>query len=139
MLDDITVDTIMSKNLITLHPKEKLKRAKEIFEEYKIHHIPVEVMGKIRGIISLGDILFLEGMVTTSFDKFLKKKKYEVATVDDIMTSNPICIQDTAMLSEALDVMIIERINAIPVRKEDKLVGLITSYDILKYLKSEIK
>ena len=45
---NITVDKILSKNLKTVHPKDKLIRAKEIFDQYEIHHIPVHVMGDIR-------------------------------------------------------------------------------------------
>ena len=55
---NITIDKIITRKLKTLHPKDKLIRAKEIFDEYDIHHIPVHVMGDIRGIVSLGDILF---------------------------------------------------------------------------------
>lgn len=138
MTKDTLIKDIMSTKLISLHPKDKLKRAKEIFQQYDIHHIPVHVMGSVKGIISLGDILFLEGIVTNSFDEFLRTKKYDLATVDEIMTPKPICISSEKHLNDALDIMITRRINALPVTENNILVGLITTYDILRLLKTQI-
>lgn len=136
--NNLTVDKIMSSKLITLHPKDKLKRAKEIFDQYKIHHLPIEVMGDVRGIISLGDILFLEGVVNSSFDEFIRSKQYSHMTVDEVMTSNPYCLDVKQKASDALDIMIDKRINAIPVKSEDKLVGIITHRDLLEHLRKVI-
>jgi len=130
------VKDLMSQKLITLHPKDKLKRAKEIFDQYKIHHLPVEVMGDVRGIISLGDLLFLEGVVNSSFDEFIRSKQYSHMTVDEVMTSNPYCIDSDKSISEALDILIEKRINALPVKENDKLVGIITHRDLLEHLRS---
>ena len=136
MNNNITIEKITSRNLKTLHPKDKLIRAKEIFQEYDIHHIPVHVMGDVRGIISLGDILFLEGIADNTFDDFLKNKKLQLATVDEIMTSRPYCADVDDLLSEVLELMIEKRVNALPVKENDELVGIVTSFDILTYFKN---
>lgn len=136
MIDyNIAIESIISRNLKTLHPKDKLIRAKEIFQEYDIHHIPVHVMGDVRGIVSLGDILFLEGFTNNTFDEFLKNKKLQLATVDEIMTSRPYCADIEDLVSEVLEVMTEKRVNALPVKENDELVGIITSFDILNYFK----
>ena len=132
---NITVDNIISRKLKTLHPKDKLIRAKEIFDEYDIHHIPVHVMGDVRGIVSLGDILFLEGFTTNSFDEFLKNKKFELTTIDEIMTARPYCANTDDLISEVLELMIEKRVNALPVKENDELVGIVTTFDILNYFK----
>lgn len=132
---NIAIDTLISRKLKTLHPKDKLIRAKEIFTEFDIHHIPIHVMGDVRGILSLGDILFLEGFTNNTFDEFLKNKKLELTTVDEVMTSRPYCADTNDLLSEVLDVMTEKRINALPVKENDELVGIITSFDILNYFK----
>jgi len=137
-MKNIPIKEIMSTHLKTLHPKDKMKVAKEIFDNYEIHHIPVHVMGEIKGILSLGDVLFLEGLVNNSFDEFVKNKKYEIMTVDEVMTARPYCIDSEATISEALDIMIDERVNALPVKENNELVGIITSYDLLNHLKELI-
>ena len=132
---NISIDTIITRKLKTLHPKDKLIRAKEIFEEYDIHHIPVQVMGDIRGIVSLGDILFLEGFTNNSFDEFLKNKKLELMTIDEVMTARPYCANVDDLVSEVLELMTAKRVNALPVKENDELVGIITTFDILNYFK----
>ena len=133
---DISASDIMSKELIVLHPKDRLSRAKEIFDQYKIHHIPIAVMGKIKGIISLGDLLFLEGMVTNTFDQFIQTKKYELTTVDEIMTARPFSLPASSKVSEVLDLMLEKRVNCILLEKNDELDGMLTSYDIMKYFRT---
>ena len=138
MNNNIKIESIISRNLITLHPKDKLISAKAIFQEYDIHHIPVHVMGDVRGIVSLGDILFLEGFTNNTFDEFLKNKKLQITTVDEIMTARPYCADVDDLLSEVLEVMTEKRVNALPVKENDELVGIITTFDILNYLKKSL-
>lgn len=136
MSSQLYIKDVMSTKLLTLHPKDNLKSAKEIFSKYKIHHIPICVMNEIRGILSLGDILFLEGMVLDSFDQFLKDKKSETTLVEDIMTHNPYCIDSRSSLTQAIDIMLKERVNALPVVDNSNLVGLITTYDLMQAFKN---
>lgn len=135
---NIPVSKIMSTNLKVLHPKDKIQRAKELFDEFNIHHIPVAVMGEIRGIISLGDLLFLEGVAKHSFDEFLRKKKYELSTVEEIMTSRPYCVEHDILLSTAMDIMVEKRINCLPIKQNNELIGIITNYDLIKYFRTQI-
>jgi len=132
------ISDIMSKSVKTLHPKDKIQSAKNMFDQYDIHHIPVTVLGEIRGIISLGDLLFLEGLSNNSFDQFLRTKKYQMSTVDEIMTSRPYCIESEALLSEAIDIMVEKRVNCLPVKENEELVGILTNYDLVKYLRNQI-
>lgn len=128
------VSTIMSKKLITLHPKDKLKRAKEIFEEYKIRHIPVVVMNEIAGILSKGDILYLEGIVRNGFDKFIQESMLNTMTIDQVMTAQVKCAHIDQSIGEVVDIMIDHKINAMPILEKDLLVGLVTTFDIMKSL-----
>ena len=132
------VRDIMSEKLVTLHPKDKLLSAKELFEKYMIHHIPVCVMSDVRGIISLGDILYLEGVVTCSFDEFVKNKKLETLDVDEVMTKRPYLIDGDRDISDALDIMLDKNVNALPVVDEGELVGIVTSYDMMKFLRNKL-
>lgn len=139
MKQEIKVKEVMSTRLITLHPKDSLQRAKEVFAEYSIHHIPICVMNEVRGIISLGDILYLEGMILNSFDQFIKDKKSLNTPIEDIMTKNPYFTTSDAQLSTAIDKMIKNRINALPVVDNNEIVGLITTHDILEAFNEFLK
>lgn len=140
MLKNLAIREIMTgQQLKVVHPKDRLSTVKDIFNRYNIHHIPVAVMGQIKGIISQGDLLFLEGMVTNSFDEFLRTKKYQLSTADMIMSDKPVCIESSESISKALDTMINHRINALPVLEGGKLVGIVTSRDMLKHLRRNMQ
>lgn len=131
---------IMTKNPLTLHPKDKIQRAIDFFDDLEIHHIPIVVMNKVVGIISEGDILFAsKSYITNSFQDFLRERKLSIDAVEEVMTSPVICMKHDQTLSEALDLMLSRRINALPIVEDNALVGLVTTYDILKSLKKEAK
>lgn len=133
-----TVAEVMSTKMQTLHPKDTLSTARQLFDDYDIHHLPVHVMGEVKGIISLGDLLFLQGLPQHSFDKFLKEKIFSTTTVDEVMTARPYTVDADEQLSAALHIMIGKRVNALPVKSDGELVGLLTSYDLLKYLQEKV-
>ena len=137
-MQDPHVRDVMSTNLKTLHPKDSVKSAKDIFEQYDIHHLPVQVMGELKGIVSLGDLLFLEGITISTFDEFVQNQLYKTTTIDEVMTPWPYSIDASARLSEALDTMLSKRVNCLPVKSDSKLVGIITTQDMIQYLRKNL-
>lgn len=54
---DTKVSEVMTKNVITISPHEKIEKAAEIMTENKIKKLPVVENGKLVGIITLTDIV----------------------------------------------------------------------------------
>jgi CBS domain-containing protein len=54
---DVTVKEIMSTELTTVTPDEKLENCMSVMTEKRIRHLPVVEDGKVVGIISIGDIV----------------------------------------------------------------------------------
>ncbi len=131
-MKDQSIKTIMSDKLVTLHPKDKLQRAKDIFKTYDLHHIPIVVMNKVVGILSKGDILYLESIVTNSFDKFIQDHKFRIDSVEEVMTRDPYCKESSSSIADVLNLMISKRVNAVPITESGELIGLVTSFDFLK-------
>ncbi len=52
------VSSIMSKDLITIGPEDTLKKVETIFQENRIHHLPVIDQGKLVGMVSSSDYLY---------------------------------------------------------------------------------
>lgn len=128
------IKDVMSVSPITLHPKDKISRAKEIFKSYRIHHIPVAINSKIVGIISLGDMLAKENRTYDHMLEVEAVKNISMLTVDEIMTKNPVTKSSSEELHLALKIMNEKRINCIPIEDDGKLVGILTSYDIIEFL-----
>jgi acetoin utilization protein AcuB len=131
------VKDIMTTNLYTLHPKDKLSAAQELLTSQDFHHIIVNVNKKVVGIISQGDLLYTKELISKNADQFPVELKFGPQYVEDVMTSYPYTIEEDAILEDALSLMISKRINALPVTKSNDLVGMITSFDMLVLLKNQ--
>jgi len=132
------VKSIMTTKLITVNPKDKLTAVKEVFEKNKIHHIPVVRFREIVGMISKTDFLhFLRGFKRSDEDRFVDNARLRVYTAEDIMTTGLAKISPNERINVALEIFLENRFHAIPIIENDELVGIITTFDILKALAKE--
>ncbi len=133
------VSSIMTKKLITVNPEDKLIEVKRLFDEHKIHHLPVVRFTKIVGIISKTDLLyFLKGLGRDeSGEAYLNEVRLSNYTAEEIMTSGMAKLEPEDRINVALEVFKINMFHALPVVKNDELVGILTTYDIIKTLANE--
>ena len=129
------VKDIMSHQVLTLHPKEKIRNAYDLCNLHKIHHLPITVHNKVVGILSYGDLLFARDINS----KLQIISKDEIQTlgfdlVESIMKRNPITIDKDAEVTDAVDLMVKFRINCLPVVDDGLLVGIFTSFDVMRYV-----
>lgn len=52
------ISSIMTTEVITVAPKDKLQIVQDIFDDYRIHHLPVLDEEKVVGILSKTDLLY---------------------------------------------------------------------------------
>ncbi len=132
------IKTIMSSDLITVNPADKLTLVKEIFDEHNIHHIPVVRFKELVGIISKTDFLhFLRGFSPNDEDRFVNYARLRAYTAEEIMTKGLAKLDPDDRINVALEIFLVNRFHAIPVVKNDELVGILTTYDIIKTLAKE--
>jgi acetoin utilization protein AcuB len=132
------VKTIMSTELITVSPTDKLTLVKEIFDENNIHHVPVVRFKELVGIISKSDFLyFLRGFSPSDEDRFVNYARLRAYNAEDIMTKGIAKLDPDDRINVALEIFMVNRFHAIPVVKEDELVGIVTTYDIIRTLAGE--
>lgn len=132
------VKTIMSTNLITVGPADKLSLVKEIFDEHNIHHIPVVRFREIVGIISKTDFVhFLRGFSPNNDDRFVNFARLRAFTAEEIMTKGLAKLDPEDRINVALDIFLVNRFHAIPVVAHNELVGIVTTFDIIKTLAEE--
>jgi len=132
------VSSIMSTDLITVNPKDPLINVKNIFDQNNIHHIPVVRFKKIVGIVSKTDLMyFLKGLEKDRFDKIVNYTRLQSYLVEDIMTTGLAKLEPTEKILVALKVFKENLFHAIPIVEQDELVGIVTTYDIIKSLEEE--
>ena len=125
----------MSTHVATVHHGEPVSKVRQLVKERGVHHIPVVNGDQLVGIVSFSDIL------RVSFgDTFATDERTVDATLDhtlkleDIMAKDPVCLQESASIREAAEILAQGNFHAIPVVHGKKLVGIVTSTDLIKYL-----
>ena len=129
------VSTIMSTDLITVKPNDKLSLVQEIFQSNRIHHILVIDNQKLVGIISKSDFLFFQkGYKNKKVSRETQKLRLKVRKAKEIMTSKIAKMESHQKLDIALAIFKENLFHAIPVVEKGEVVGIITTYDFIKHL-----
>jgi acetoin utilization protein AcuB len=134
------VSTIMSTDLITVNPEDKLLVVKEKFDNNRIHHLPVVRFKEIVGIISKVDLLaFLKGAAVTeeNNESYLNNIRLKNYKAEDIMTKGLAKLESTDRINVAVEVFKENLFHAIPVVDNNELVGIVTVHDIIKMVGEE--
>ncbi|MCB0567368.1 MAG: CBS domain-containing protein, partial [Phaeodactylibacter sp.] len=131
-----TVGQIMSTPVITVSPDDTMSKVQDTFRKNNIHHIPVIDKGKVVGIISKSDYFrLLHGF--TLF-KTEKSNEYNDAImrsllVGEVMTKQVATLNPEDSLEMAAGFFRENLFHALPVVDKGKLVGIITTFDLITY------
>jgi acetoin utilization protein AcuB len=129
------VSSLMSDKLITVEPEDTIKKVEQLFKENRIHHLPVVEGEKLIGIVSKSDYLFFKrGFNDEATDNRIDEFRLKTRKVKDIMTKGIARLEPTDRLGVAVEVFKENLFHAIPVVEGEKLVGLITTFDIITKL-----
>ena len=131
------VSYLMSRKLITLSPGDKMSAVKEIFDTHRIHHIPVVKYTTLVGLISKTDFLhFLRG-INSGHDQLGEAARLQNFKVEDVMTRGIATLESNERINVALEVFSENLFHAIPILENGGLVGMLTTFDIIKKLLEE--
>jgi acetoin utilization protein AcuB len=129
------VGRIMHKHLVTVPPDTTLRKAKEIIQEKRINHLLVVNKDQdLVGIVSDRDVKQSWASPATALSVHELNYLLNQLTVEAIMVKKIITISPGTTIERAAYIMQENRINALPVIESDKLVGIITSTDVMGVL-----
>ncbi|GGG95699.1 membrane protein [Polaribacter pacificus] len=129
------VTKIMSNNLITVNLSNNLVEAEKLFKEYSIRHIPVVNGAKIIGMLSLTDLLRISYVDSYGAgESEVDSTVYSVLTIGQVMVKDIVSVSVTHTIKEVAEILAKNEFHALPVLDQDKLVGIVTTTDLLQYL-----
>jgi len=129
------VSDIMTVNPITLPPSATIGDAAKIFEEHKVHHIPIALDNSLLGIISMSDYLFFRrGFLDNRDDEKIEDIRMNNYEVSFIMTKGLAVMSSDERINVALEIFKENLFHAIPIVDGGTLVGIITTHDIIMNL-----
>lgn len=125
----------MQTELISVTPEDNLKYIDYLFKNHKIHHLLVLRQNQLKGIISKSDFLFFRRNHTNKEeDKILEELRLKSNTAKVIMTEKVATLNKDDKLNVALEIFKENLFHAIPIEEGGKIVGILTTYDIIKNL-----
>jgi CBS domain-containing protein len=114
----VKVQDLMSKNVITAQPHQTVATIKEKMTKHKLNSIPVvSTENEPVGVVSASDIVVVE-KAGLPISHIMTDKVYTVPEYDDV--------------SVAARMMRNHKIHHLMVTKDKALVGIISSFDLLK-------
>lgn len=117
------LSTIMTREVITAGVYDKLSVARDIFLQNRVHHLPIVEGEKLVGILTTYDLFKLAN----------RQVDYDNITIGKVMTTHVATLEPDDKVGSAAEIFLENLFHAVPVVKEGKLLGIVTSFDILKY------
>lgn len=130
------ISTIMTTNVITLNNNnDTLETAEKLFKKHKIRHIPVVSGQTIKGMLSYTDLLRISFADAVDEDTdTVDTVVYNMFDIEQVMAKNLVSVSSTTTIKEVAEVLASKEFHALPVIDDNKLVGIVTTTDLIKYL-----
>ena len=138
MIEQAMVSTIMTRDMITVNYKDDLESAEHLFKTHKIRHIPVVKGNELKGMISYTDLLRISFADAIGEDEMsIDSVVYNMFTIEQVMVKSVVTMPSTSSIKEVAELLTRRNFHAIPIVDDDKLVGIVTTTDLLKFLLSQ--
>lgn len=132
------ISSIMTRKLVTAVPNDRLTHIKEIFKNSRIHHIPVVKYTTLVGLISRVDFNhFVNGVGHAEVDQLVEQGRLNSYTAEEIMTTKLATLESTDRVNVAVEIFAENLFHAIPIVDDGELVGILTTFDLIKALQAE--
>jgi CBS domain-containing protein len=149
------VRDIMETDVPTVEPHQPVEDAIRLLREHDLPGVPVvNEGGRCIGIITENDLVIADDEGDLHLPSFIqifggiiyleplhrfegRLRKALAATVQDMMTSDPITVDVDAEVTEAARLIARHRHNRLPVVEHGRFVGIVTRLDVLEALHGE--
>jgi len=123
MTDEMRVSHVASHKLITVNLTTPLEEIADLIDAKGIRHLlVVDDRGNLAGVISDRDLHERNGLIAAS-----------------IMTKDPMTVDSNQLVSQVVTAMLHSHISCLPVVDNGKLVGVITSTDLMMTLQCTLR
>ncbi len=129
------ISAIMTKDVITLSNSDDLVTAERLFKVNHIRHIPVVRGDAIIGMLSYTDLLRISfADAIDENEETVDTVVYNMFTIEQVMAKNVISVSPSTIIKEVAEILSVKEFHALPVVEGDKLVGIVTTTDLINYL-----
>ena len=129
------ISKIMTSNVVTLNRRDSLNTAEMLFKTHKIRHIPVVDKDILLGMLSYSDLLRISFADAVYEDEeTVDTVVYNMFTIEQVMEKKLVSVSSKTTIKEVASILSKKDFHALPITENEKLVGIVTTTDLLNYL-----
>lgn len=130
---------IMTTEPVTLPMTASVAEAIETLQSMNVRHLPiVDAAGTLVGMVSDRDLAALMRSFVEGAEAERMETPPSEQRIADLMSGDPVAVDEDADVAEVVDVLVEDRIGAVPVVDAgDHVVGIISYVDVLVALRPE--
>jgi len=134
MRQRVPISEIMTKNVVVANVTDSLKHISTLLKANNIRHLPVVSGRSLVGVISKTDILRLSFADIYEEQDHVDETIFDLLRTEQVMVHNPTTVDVHDTVKEVADIMSKVEFHALPVLDEGKIVGIVSTTDLIKYL-----
>lgn len=129
-----TVDTIMTRNVVSVRPNATFKQIATILAEHDISAVPVtDFQDRIIGVVSEADLLTQQTQPETRRFPWQRPGRNVATVASEIMTTPAITVGDKADITSVARLLANRGIKRVPVvDAENRLLGIVSRHDLVR-------
>ena len=125
------VKDVMARNPVMVDPINTLSEVEAIFEKYHLNGVPVvDGTKRLLGLITKLDLLKACALRKTDWFPAIARQR-----VSEVLSNDPAFVLPETPLTTALEKMVRNGCETLPVVEDDCLIGIIDSGDVLEALR----
>ena len=133
------ISSIMSTDIIALNSDDDLETAEMLFKRHKIRHIPVVSGETVLGMLSYTDLLRISfADAVDESESEVDSVVYNMFTINQVMVKDVVTVPSTATIKDVAEVLSEREFHALPVVDNGRLVGIVTTTDLINYLLKQL-
>lgn len=124
----------MSREVMTLGRNDTLQTADDVMRLGRIRHLPiVDEEGKLAGLVTQRDLFHGGLLKALGYGTHARSKALDGLAVKEAMISEVVTTSPDTPLKDAAKVMLERKIGCLPVIYGEKIVGIITESDFVRW------
>ncbi len=123
------VSHIMTSPVITAKPSMPVLEAAKLMKDKGIERLPVEMNGKLIGMVTKDRVLRAAPSDATSLSLHEIHYLYGKLTLGEIMTKDTVTVHPNTTVESAVRIAQENKVGSLPVVDGDKIVGILTTND----------
>lgn len=129
----MTVDSIMSRDVVTVPPETPLMDIRKRLQERGFHHMLVVEDGELLGVISDRDVLRAISPFLDTYSEEHRDIQTLARPAREVMRTDPITVAPDTEIEDASHLLLDHAISSLPVVEGTELVGIVTTKDLLNH------